>query len=163
MILVGKIGKTKGVEGLVRIQSFTNYQDNIEKFQKFYFEDGKEVHIQFKQKLKKYYICKLNCINSLETAKQVVNKYIYILSEQLPKLNDGNFYYNDLIGMTVKVNLKKIGKVIKVENHGAGDYFEVLTNNKDFILVPFIKSHIIETDLQNKTIHLNSKYFSDEI
>ena len=163
MILVGKIGKTNGVQGLVRLKSFTVDQDGIEKFQKFFFEDGKEIKIQFKQKLEKYYICKINCVNNLEAAKQIINKYIYILSDQLPKLTDGNFYYKDLVGMTVTVDQRKIGKVIKVENHGAGDYFEVLKSNKDSILVPFIKTHVIKTDLKNKTIHLDSKYFSNEI
>ena len=50
-----------------------------------------------------------------------MGKEISIEKQELPKLKTGQYYYNGLLGMEVKIN-KKIGKIIDIQNHGAGDY-----------------------------------------
>ena len=58
---------------------------------------------------------------------------------------------------------KIIGKVKSVNNHGAGDYLEIFIENKKEILVPLNKDHVLEIDLKNKMIFINSEYYEDEI
>ena len=41
-----------------------------------------------------------------------------------------SFYYEDLEMLDVFVKNKKIGKVICLNNHGAGDYLEISTKKR---------------------------------
>ena len=50
---------------------------------------------------------------------------MHIEKKQLPKLKKNEFYYEDLEMLDVFVENKKIGKVISLNNHGAGDYLEI--------------------------------------
>ena len=95
--------------------------------------------------------------------KDFVNQFIRIDENELPKLTDGNYYFNQLVKMKVFLNQKKYGIVVSVNNHGAGDYLEIKTEKNKKILVPFITSHILDTNLQENILTLNPLYFSDDI
>ena len=69
-------------------------------------------------------------INTPEEAKEFVGKYIYINKENLPNLDKDEFYYNDLENLEVYLKKKKIGKVKQIQNHGAGDYLEIICSKE---------------------------------
>ena len=60
--------------------------------------------------------------------------------------------------LDVFVKNKKIGKVICLNNHGAGDYLEISTK-KEEILVPYNFDHIVKIDMKEKKIFLNPDYY----
>ena len=53
---------------------------------------------------------------------------------------------------------KKIGEIIDIQNHGAGDYL-VIRKKKDEILVPLIKDHVIRINIKEKILNLNPEYY----
>ena len=108
--------------------------------------------------LKKKIIGKINGIENSEDAQSIVGKLIYIRREQLPKLKKDQFYFSDLKNLDVFVKEKKIGEVVDVCNHGAGDYLMVHTQKSE-LLIPIIDSHIIEINLENRIIKLSSNYY----
>ena len=61
------------------------------------------------------------------------------------------------------MNKKVVGTVKSAKNHGAGDYLEIMMKNKKEILVPLNKDHVLEIDLSNKIILINSEYYKNEI
>ncbi len=64
----------------------------------------------------------------------------------------------------MRLDDKKVGKVISINNHGAGDYFEIIINNgKEEILVPKNNSHIIEINIGKNFLKLNPMYYKNEI
>ena len=75
---------------------------------------------------------------------------------KLRKKNE--FYYNDLEALDVFVKHKKIGQVITLNNHGAGDYLEIAGPKKE-ILVPYNFDHIMKIDIKEKKIFLNPDYY----
>ena len=58
----------------------------------------------------------------------------------------------------VYIDKRIIGKVKKVNNHGAGDYLEIQAFSKE-ILVPVNKHHVLEVNLKKKKINLNPEYY----
>ena len=61
------------------------------------------------------------------------------------------------------MNKKKIGKIIQINNHGAGDYFEIkIKQSKKIILVPYNNDHVSEVSLESNFIVLNSEYYKHE-
>ena len=163
MIIIGKIGKIHGLDGNIKLHSYTENPDDILKFRGFYLDNGNSIKIKFLRKNESIFICKINSITCSEEVKDFVNQFIRIDENELPKLTDGNYYFNQLVKMKVFLNQKKYGIVVSVNNHGAGDYLEIKTEKNKKILVPFITSHILDTNLQENILTLNPLYFSDDI
>ena len=157
MIIIGKIGKTKGVNGDLKINSFFANPSDIFIYSSFFLENKTRLSIKFTKKNNQIY-GKIKKIDSPEKAKEFVGKYIYINKENLPNLDKNEFYYNDLENLEVYLKKKKIGKVKQIKNHGAGDYLEIKCSKKE-ILVPFNFDHILTIDIKEKKMTLNHDYY----
>ena len=97
-------------------------------------------------------------MNDTEKAKSYTGKLLLIDTYELPKLQKNQFYFHDLTKLNVYVDEKIVGVVNEVRNHGAGDYLEI-NNEKNELLVPLIKTHVLEINLKKKKILLNPKYY----
>lgn len=128
----------------------------IDKFSKFYV-NKKETNLLFKRKGRNFF-CKIEGVNDIDNAKKFVGREILVDKGELPELKKGQYYYNELLGLSVKLNNKKIGEIIDVQNHGAGDYL-VICKKKDEILVPLIKDHVLSINLYQKILNLNPDYY----
>ena len=157
LIIVAQFGKTRGIDGKISVRSFFANPFDILKYRNFFFEDLEKTSIKF-HKLNNKIFAKIEKINSPETAQKLVGKFLYIEKTQLPKLKKNEFYYEDLEMLDVFVKNKKIGKVICLNNHGAGDYLEISTK-KEEILVPYNFDHIVKIDMKEKKIFLNPDYY----
>ena len=158
LIVVGKFGKTKGLQGDIYIQSYLSNKFDLLNYNKLFTENKIVVHISIEKKNEKL-LAKIQNVSDLNEAKKFIGKNIFIRSCDLPKLKIKNqYYFNELESMTVFLEKKKIGIVTKINNHGAGDYLEIKTNNND-LLVPFNKNHILRIDKEERNIHLNPEYY----
>mgnify|MGYP001254931044 CR=1 FL=1 len=157
MIIVGQIGKTKGVNGELKVKSFFSNPFDILIYSNFFFEDKKRLCIKFTKRNDEIF-GKIKEIDTPEDAKEFAGRYIYINAKNLPNIGKNEFYYNDLENLEVYIKKKKIGKVKQINNHGAGDYLEIECS-KEEILVPFNFDHILKIDVKEKKITLNHEYY----
>ena len=72
----------------------------------------------------------------------------------MPSLPDDEYYYTDLIGLTVvDTGGATLGTVKNVMDHGAGDLLEVIMpGQSDTILLPFTQAAVPTVDLTAKRI-----------
>ncbi len=163
MIIIGKFLKTHGVKGLIKIKSFTNSPDDIKSFKELYIDGSQIINLKLIKKIDSFFVCKLNNFNTVDEVKPFVGKYIFIKKEELPNLENNSFYYYELQGLNVMVKKNIVGKIEEINNHGAGDYFEVkIKKSKKIILVPYNKSHVNKVDIKNNFIVLNPEYYKNE-
>ena len=81
-----------------------------------------------------------------------MNKEISVPREDFPETNDGPIYWNDLVGCSVKdLNEKDLGKVMKIENHGASDLLFIQGSNEE-IIIPIEDNFFKKFDNENKLI-----------
>ena len=66
----------------------------------YYLKKGKKV------------ICKIEGVNDIDTAKQYVGSEIFVDKEELPKLKEGQYYYNDLLGLMLELKTKKLARLL---------------------------------------------------
>ena len=156
-IVVGKFGKTYGVNGEIIIHSYLTVKKVILNYKNFYVDGKEKIIASFVVKSNKI-LCKINSVSNPEEAKKYSGRMIFIDRIELPKLNKKKFYYNDLIHMKAYIKKKQVGVVTNVKNHGAGDYLEILDKKKE-ILVPFNDDHIEEIDIKKKVLFLNPSYY----
>ena len=135
--VAAKFGKVYGISGWLYIINYLTTSDDITKFSRFYI-NGNEAELLFK--------------------KPFIGKEILIDKDELPKLKQGQYYYDELLGLSVWIEKKKIGEIIDVQKHGAGDYL-IIKKKKDEILVPLIKDHVIRINIKEKILNLNPEYY----
>ncbi len=154
-ILIAKIQAHQGLNGWLKIYS---YSESIEKFSKYkYFfvlNNKKYIRLDVEDSLiNKSIKIKFKNFNSREDSNDYIGKDIYISEDQLDKLKENQFYWNDLIGLNVYLdNEEKIGVVADMIETGSNDVLVIKGDNE--ILIPYIfgesvKNVIIE---ENKII-----------
>ncbi|MDJ0643597.1 MAG: ribosome maturation factor RimM [Erythrobacter sp.] len=87
-------------------------------------------------------------------AERLRGTVLTISREDLPDLEDGEYYHSDLIGLDVKTDAgEAVGTVIAVQNFGATDIIEIerrpppVKGLKTF-MVPMTKAAVLEWDRQ---------------
>jgi 16S rRNA processing protein RimM len=68
-------------------------------------------------------------------------------------LEDGSFYFYELINAEVFEKDELLGKVLSVQNYGSGDLINVKHNDKE-ILIPLNKEFIKKIDIANKRVEV---------
>jgi 16S rRNA processing protein RimM len=153
-ILIGEISGCFGVNGWLKVFSFSHPRENITKY-KNWLIDGKEFQRVESRKHSKLIIAKLDGVDDKDTALTFLGKKIEITEEQLEQLETGEYYWRDLVGLEV-TNTRNIpfGTVDSLLETGAHDVIVVKdTESKRERLIPFLMDNtILKVDLIAKTM-----------
>ena len=152
---MAKISSPYGVKGWVKIFSFTEKLDSLLAYKKFFLSKdqknwlGKEV-----KEIKlhgKSIIVKFLEIDSRSEAENLKDYLIGVSKDLLPKLNKGQYYWNELIGFEV-LNLKNIsfGNVDTFIETGANDVI-VVRGDKER-LIPYTSNTVLKVDTGGEKI-----------
>lgn len=156
--LIGRVVKPHGVKGKINVEYFGEGLDNFLLYKEIYIKDQNgqlksyEV-IQANPKPPRI-ILHLKGINRIEEAVNLKGKEIFIKREDLPLLNEGEYYWVDLIGMIVKTERGKIiGKIKSILPTGANDVIIIEGKRKE-IFLPAIEDVIKRVDLENRVMEV---------
>lgn len=158
-IIVGKIGAPYGVRGWVKIQSFTEPLENILHYQPWFFADKQnnwqEVATESRQVHGLSLMAKFADVDSPEAARLLTGKTIAIPRDLLPKLNNDEYYWSDLQGLTVlDKEGKALGIVTSLMETGANDVL-IVKGEKEFA-VPYLPGKsILSIDLEKREIRVD--------
>lgn len=122
-------------------------------------EKEQRVEVEDWRKHNKGLIVKVKGFEDRDQASALVNSEIFISGESLPELPEGEFYWRDLIGMTVITNQGyNLGVVDDIMETGANDVLVVKANAKDAFgkkerLIPYVEEEVIESiSIEDKQI-----------
>ena len=156
-VLIGKILKPKGLDGTLKITNFTLGELALNF--KSVFIGSESYHVLRAYTAGEFVYIKTQEISSIEQADGLRNKEIYGLRENL-NLADDEFLNDDLIGLNVFVDNKKIGVLEDIENFGASDIFVINQNGRE-VQAPNVNGLIEKIDLKESSIWLNKKIFDE--
>ena len=151
-LCVAKVATTHGVKGLVKLHVFVE-DINLLKNTIYKSETGNDkLGVTLKNATAKHWLAEIENITDRTQAEALRGTNLYIDKEHLPEIDDGEFYISDLIGLTAanKEN-KEIGKIIAVENFGAGDLLEIKPSASESFYLPFTDDTVPEI-LEDKII-----------
>lgn len=152
MQIVGKTGKTHGLKGFLQIYLTTDV--DWESLTTLFIEiDNTPVPYRIEQIkfLPKKIIVKLKSVNSLEDAKQLSHKNIWIPSEYVLE-NESTKWKNYLVFNSYKHN-EQIGIIIDIITHHHLKWLLVQTKDNKEILLPLGPEWIEKTDDENKKMY----------
>lgn len=158
-ICVGHIIGVQGVNGWVKVFSDTSPRENIVNYSPWKIDTGEKVMTaSVTGRLQgKNVIAQIAGIEDRDLAAELIGSKIYIEPEQLPKLEQGEYYWTDLIGMKVEsLESEPLGTVETMLETGANDVM-VLQGDRER-LIPFVTDEIVrEVDLVNRRIVVDWK------
>lgn len=100
---------------------------------------------------------KVEDIDSVDEAKDLVAKEVYLPLDTLPQLSGTKFYYHEVIGFDVIDNEKgNIGKIKQVLDYPTQAIFEVINTSQKEILIPITDEVITKVDRESKTIEVTT-------
>ncbi|WP_457649824.1 ribosome maturation factor RimM [Profundibacter sp.] len=149
-ICVGAFSGSYGVKGEVRLKSFCANPEAIADYSPLTTEDGKHSYaITITRSIKGALVAKVEGITNKEQADDLKGIRLFASRDQLPALPDDEYYYADLIGLTVlDTGGTVLGKVHAVQNHGASDLLEIMPSaGGNTILLPFTREVVPTVDL----------------
>ena len=89
-------------------------------------------------------------------ASAMLSSSLYLPLTLLPKLNNKQFYYHEVVGYSVIDEYKgDIGKIATVLEFPHQQIFSIMKNRTE-ILIPIIDEFIVEVDKKNKTIRVKA-------
>ena len=155
---MGKIIKPHGVKGSFKVFLYNRNTKNIDIGNKVWICIENEYYsyiIEYASlKASKPYI-KISSYNSIEDLDRILNLEIFILREDLPKLDEDENYVFDFIGCKVyKENKIYLGIAIDVLCHSKQNVLIVKKDQKEF-LVPIVNDFIKFFDIKKKEIIIN--------
>ena len=147
-IYLGKITGVHGIKGWLKIQSFSSPPENILNYPSWIINNqGEEDFYSIEQgrKQNNKIVVKLEKIDDRNTAESLINSKIQIQRSDLPKLSNENYYWSDLVGLSVLNSEEKvIGKIESLIETGANDVMVIITLKDERILIPFVMHEIIK-------------------
>lgn len=156
---IGQIVNTTGLKGFLKVNPFTDDIKRFEKLKTIYVIYKKEL-IEFKIEEVKYnknlVLLKLEGIDSIEEAEKYKNCYLKINREDGIELSEDSYFIVDIIGCKVYTEKDElVGEIIDVFSTKSNDVYVVKNNIGKQILLPAIKSVILNVDTKNKKIIVN--------
>ena len=152
-LLVGVIGAAQGVKGEVRVKSFTGRPGAIGDYGPLSTEDRRRVLeiVALRPVKDDMVVVRFVGVSDRNAAVALTNTRLYVDRARLPAPEEDEFYQVDLIGLVAATESgRELGRVVGVENYGAGDLLEVAGETGGSILVPFTREFVPTIDLGNR-------------
>jgi len=92
-------------------------------------------------------------IESIDAATKLVGTEVYLPETSLPALDDGQYYFHDLVGMNAFEDEVLIGLVVNILNFPGHDVLTIDHNGHE-VLVPITDEIVREVNLKTKSVKL---------
>ena len=157
---VGKIVNTHGIRGEVRVISTTDFTE--ERYQVgeklFLFREDQEVlplTIASYRRHKNFDLLSFEGYPNINQVEAFRDGILKISEKQLTELNEHEYYYHEIIGLTViDEEDREIGKITEILSPGANDVWVVKRKGQKGALIPYIESVVTDIDLTEGTVHV---------
>lgn len=158
-VIIGKFASTFGIHGWIKVKAYTEFGANILDYHPWYVQREQNtwtpIEVESSRIQGDAVMVKIANIDSPEQARLLTNSTIAIIRSQLPELEENEYYWSDLIGLTViDQHGKTLGKVAFIMETGSNDVL-VVKGEKEHA-IPYLMGKVITSiDLDKQEIHVD--------
>jgi 16S rRNA processing protein RimM len=154
LLLIGKVIRPHGLNGLLRILSYAGSEETFLKAGTVLLKSDQAGLSEYKvisiNAHKNAFLMKVDGISSLEDAEIYRGAEILIRKDTLRRENEDEYFWFELIGLKVFLDSGRlIGTLKEIINTGSNDIYIVKEGNKE-ILIPALHGVVLKIDLENK-------------
>jgi 16S rRNA processing protein RimM len=136
-VALAAVAGAHGVKGELRLKLFADRVDSLARHSHLYV-GGRQLALKEIKDGGKTAIARFEGVSDRSAAEALRGSLVEIDRDQLPPLQEGEYYHADRVGLPcVDEAGKSLGTVIAIENFGAGDLLEVERPNGQRSLIPF--------------------------
>ena len=149
---IGRVVKPHGIKGKIKIEYFGDDPDRFLHYREVFIEDTmgrvQTYEVMEATAQPRYFILQLKGIETIEEVQPLVGKEVLIPQEAFPKLEEGEYYWLEILGMAVETKEgKRIGKVKEIFPTGANDVY-VIEGKRREIFLPATEEVVQRIDLK---------------
>ena len=167
LIDIAVIGKCVGLKGELKLHLKTDFPEQFKKNSTFYIDKDQKLKIEYFNENRS--LVKFIDYNSREDSTKLINKVLKTTIKESKKnchLKEGEFFWFDLIGVTIMEENIKLGVVKELERIADINYLIVLTDKKLLdgkklpkqFYIPYIDRYIEKFDIDEKMIYVKDAY-----
>ena len=153
--LVGNITTTHGIKGEVKVKSDTSF-DRFFKGSILYLKNNEstiKIEINSHRFHKGFDLITFNSITNINDVLKYVGMDIYVDVSDLDELEEGEFYFDDLIDLIAYDDSGvELGKIIDINEVPQGIILVLEKLDKTTSLIPFVDEFIKEVNLEEQKI-----------
>lgn len=162
-ICIGTIVAPHGVRGDIRILPQTEHPEQFLDLDYLLLADGRTLHLTNARFHKRMVLAKCREVNNMNEAELLRGKKVFICTEDLPELGEGEFYVADLLDCNVvDAEGTQVGVLKDIISTGSNDVYIVKADDGKEILVPALKQHVKEINPQERRIVVELPEWVDE-
>lgn len=151
LIAVGRISGTHGIRGQLRLHSYSGNLETLHTVREVVFQlpGGDKRHCRLKRAALHgtRILLTLEGVTAVEEAELLNGAELLVRQDQLPATDDDEYYWKDLIGLSVVTDDGvTLGKITSIMETGANDVYLVKNGKREY-LIPAITDVIQRVDL----------------
>ena len=148
-ICLGVVTGPHGVQGAVRIKSFTEAPEDVARYGPLTDETGvRRFELRLIGDGKGVVIARLSGIEDRNQAETLRGLRLYLPRSALPQTEAEEYYHADLIGLeAVLADGTPVGQVRAIHDFGAGDTLELTRPGAPAVMVPFTRAIVPSVEL----------------
>src|SRR3954454_12672848 len=136
-VALAAVAGAHGIKGEFRLKLFSDSLESLSRHDELYVAGAKRRLVVIRESGRTA-VARCEGVDDRSAAEALRGALVEVDRSALPPLEDGEYYYSDLVGLAaVDPDSKPIGKVAAVENYGAGDLLEIETPAGKRSLIPF--------------------------
>lgn len=147
-LLVGKFRRPHGVRGEIPLELFSELLELLAPDQTVYV--GNRHHpliVQDSRWKQDLLLLKFYDLDDRTAVEALTNELVYVKTSELPPLDEGEYYYHQLIGLDVYEEEVYLGVLREILQTGANDVFLVTDEAGNETLIPDTDEAILEIDV----------------
>jgi len=158
-VLIGKIVGAHGIKGTNKLHS---YAESLS-----VFESGNFILVRNSRSRETNYeinwvkphtgtpLISFKGITDRHQAEALIGCELFIPKSELPELDEGIYYWFDLIGIKVYTTEEKyLGRIESIVETGSNDVYVVKHGEKE-VLIPALESVVLDIDLEHKRMRVD--------
>lgn len=154
LISVGKIIKTQGNRGELRVYPLTDFPERFLRMKRVMVDlngESRYYHMESARLYKQFIIIKFKETPDMTAAEKLRGGLLKITRDELTELPRDSFYIFDLVGMSVfDLEGSFLGVLEDVIHTGANDVYVVSREGAAPLLIPALKSVVKEIDVPGR-------------
>lgn len=155
LVPIGKVARAHGIRGALKVFAYGETLDRMQVGERLFAKESgapRQLTLASLRAQNRVWIVEFEEIESRDQAEALTGREIFVESERLPDLPEGEFYQFQLIGLSVETREgRPLGAVSAILETGSNDVYVVEGDGRE-VLIPAIEEVVLEVDLRNGKI-----------
>jgi len=164
---LGQIVGVWGVKGWVKLHSYTRNRADIADYPNWWLQlerksdEAKPITVLSCREQGQGIVAQLEGVNDRDQAMALRGQRILVKQADMPKLPEGEYYWQELIGLGVSNEQKEIGVVDSILETGANDVLvikQIAAGNDEVlpeVLIPYTPQAVKQIDIEQGTMFVD--------